>query len=161
MSINVKQAIEMMGKTPVELVEVKVIKESLTAKPRFSGDEKLVIDMAREGIALIFNRDSNQLIQISLALTKENNPKYLFSNSLPTPLHNKMTQSELREKLGEPVISKPPRKILNKITGGVDQFLWSDDKQSISLLAYYTHSEQFEVKSFEFIFTDLINFPNN
>ncbi|HIF9461756.1 TPA: DUF6392 family protein, partial [Photobacterium damselae] len=84
--IDISQIIRMIGKTPSEIIAAGLLAENKKPKPRFSGDDELVLDMIREGVFLAFDRATKQLIRINLTLLDIDKPKYKFPNELPKPL---------------------------------------------------------------------------
>ncbi|HIF9551775.1 TPA: DUF6392 family protein, partial [Photobacterium damselae] len=54
--IDISQMIKMIGQTPSEIIAAGLLAENKKPKPRFSGDDELVLNMIREGVYLAFDR---------------------------------------------------------------------------------------------------------
>ncbi|HIF9376149.1 TPA: DUF6392 family protein, partial [Photobacterium damselae] len=120
--IDISQIIRMIGKTPSEIIAAGLLAENKKPKPRFSGDDELVLDMIREGVFLAFDRATKQLIRINLTLLDIDKPKYKFPNELPKPLLSIMTKEYIYQELGSPYETKKPVEFMGKIWGGVEHY---------------------------------------
>ncbi len=80
-------------------------------------------------------------------------------NILPEPFEKNMMRNDVIDILGNPIVSRPPRKILTIQTGGVDQFYWLEDK-SISVLAYY-HYDSLKLKTVSFLPSNQVSWGNS
>ena len=158
MTVDVNRMIEMIGETPEAMIKSGVLKSTQKPKPKFSGDDELTLHMIREGVRLVFNRESNELRHVSLTLINNDKPSYKFPNKLPSPLMEDMSKEFIREKLGSPVVSRPPRTFMGISTGGVDQYYHEGTDQGVSILAYYSVDNK--VKSIKFMKTEEVNFPS-
>ncbi|WP_234498007.1 DUF6392 family protein [Vibrio maritimus] len=151
--IEVSRLISMMGATPEKIIEVGLLKANQKPKPRFSGDDELVLDMVREGCFLSFNRKNKCLQRISLTLLNEDKPNYRFPNELPKPLRQEMTKEYVYECMGSPYESKSAAVVMGDIIGGVDHYLMRRDVfGELSQLVYYSPNEKF-VESISYMYT--------
>lgn len=145
--IDISQMIGMIGKTPSEIISAGLLAENKKPKPRFSGDDELVLDMIREGVFLAFDRTTKELINIELTLLDPNKPKYRFPNELPKPLLPIMTKEYIYQKLGTPYETKKPVEFMGRIWGGVEHYrLDRNTFGELSLLLYYAE-DQNHIKS--------------
>jgi hypothetical protein len=152
--IDVKRMISMIGKTVEDLISVGLLAVNKKPKPRYSGDDELVLDMVREGVLLAFDRKTKKLIRISLTLLDIDKPKYHFPNELPRPLIPFMTKEYVYQKMGKPYESKGPIEFMGDILGVVEHYrLDRNIFGEISLLLYYTDDQQ-SVESLSFMYTD-------
>ncbi|HIF9371236.1 TPA: DUF6392 family protein [Photobacterium damselae] len=140
--IDISQIIRMIGKTPSEIIAASLLAENKKPKPRFSGDDELVLDMIREGVFLAFDRATKQLIRINLTLLDIDKPKYKFPNELPKPLLSIMTKEYIYQELGSPYETKKPVEFMGKIWGGVEHYrLDRNTFGELSLLLYYAEDQ--------------------
>ncbi|HIF9085941.1 TPA: DUF6392 family protein, partial [Photobacterium damselae] len=140
--IDISQIIRMIGKTPSEIIAAGLLAENKKPKPRFSGDDELVLDMIREGVFLAFDRATKQLIRINLTLLDIDKPKYKFPNELPKPLLSIMTKEYIYQELGSPYETKKPVEFMGKIWGGVEHYrLDRNTFGELSLLLYYAEDQ--------------------
>ncbi|MHA6609256.1 DUF6392 family protein [Photobacterium damselae] len=140
--IDISQIIRMIGKTPSEIIAAGLLAENKKPKPRFSGDDELVLDMIREGVFLAFDRATKQLIRINLTLLDIDKPKYKFPNELPKPLLSIMTKEYIYQELGSPYETKQPVEFMGRIWGGVEHYrLDRNTFGELSLLLYYAEDQ--------------------
>ncbi|HIF9333002.1 TPA: DUF6392 family protein [Photobacterium damselae] len=140
--IDISQIIRMIGKTPSEIIAAGLLAENKKTKPRFSGDDELVLDMIREGVFLAFDRATKQLIRINLTLLDTDKPKYKFPNELPKPLLSIMTKEYIYQELGSPYETKKTVEFMGRIWGGVEHYrLDRNTFGELSLLLYYAEDQ--------------------
>ena len=159
MTVDVSRMIEMIGETPEAMVDSGVLKNTQKPKPKFSGDDELTLNMIREGVRLVFNRDSKELSHIELTLIDDDKPNYKFPNQLPLQFVRDMDKGFIRNSLGEPVTSKPPISFMGISNGGVDQYHLENTDGKVSILVYYSVEKM--VSSLQFTKTNRVNFPKN
>lgn len=134
--MNAKQFIDRLGNTYQQLIDVGLLKET----NHFDDDDAIDhIDICLDdfGIILQFDKESLVLKCVSVDIIE----KTESLNILPFPLKVNMSKSDVEKALGVPVVSKPPRVILKRQTGGVDQFYWGSD-DTYSMLVYYFYDSQ-------------------
>ncbi len=105
------------------------------------------------GLILEFYKSSDILNSVEISNIES------IRNILPEPFKKNMTRNDVIDILGNPIDSRPPRKILTIQTGGVDQFYWLEDK-SISVLAYY-HYDSLKLKTVSFLPSDQVSWGNS
>lgn len=157
MTVDINRMIEMIGKTPEAMVDSGILQSTQKPKPKFSGDDRLTLHMIREGVRLVFNRESKELRHIELTLIDDNKPNYKLPNKLPSPFKENMDKDFIRSKLHEPVISRPPVTFMGISTGGVEQYYYEGTNEKVSILVHYTVDNK--VKGIKFINTEMVSFP--
>ncbi|HIF9432880.1 TPA: DUF6392 family protein, partial [Photobacterium damselae] len=151
--IDISQMIKMIGKTPSEIIAAGLLAENKKPKPRFSGDDELVLNMIREGVYLAFDRSTKKLITIELTLLDSDKPKYHFPNELPSPFKAHMTRNYIEQTIGQPFEYKPPIVFMGDVIGCVAHYrLDREFFGELSLLVYYTE-EQMDVRALTFLYT--------
>ncbi len=124
--------------------------EDLREKELISGDfvfdddplEYRQVISESSGLLLEFSKSTSLLAKVEVENIESD------KNLLPLPFKPDMHRDAVLNLLGEPVFSKPPRKIINIQTGGVDQFYWGGDNK-ISVLVYY-HPETKKISTVAF-----------
>jgi hypothetical protein len=155
--IDVKRMISMIGKTAEDIISVGLLAVNKKPKPRYSGDDELVLDMVREGVFLVFDRKTKKLIRINITLLDADKPKYHFPNELPRPLMSIMTKEYVYQAMGKPYESKLPVEFMGKILGGVEHYrLDRNIFGELSLLLYYA-TDQTHIRSLTFIYSDEVS----
>ncbi|HIF9086913.1 TPA: DUF6392 family protein [Photobacterium damselae] len=155
--INVIELILMIDKTIDEITNTGLLNINQKPKPQFSGDDELVLNMIREGVCLVFDRQTTKLKDINLELIYDEKPNYRFPNELPNPLMPIMTKQYIHQAIGVPYESQPAVSILGTMTGGVDHFKFSKNKfRGLSLLVYYAEDQE-RVSTLLFTKTELVN----
>ncbi|WP_199481400.1 DUF6392 family protein [Vibrio owensii] len=104
--------------------------------------EEFSVSIYKYGLTLIFSKKSSLLVCVEVL-----NIDTIY-NMLPSPLEVSMVRSDVLELLGPPITSKPPRRIINIFTGGVDQFNYNG-QSSLGMLVYY-HYEGLGIKTIKF-----------
>ena len=158
MAIDVNRMIEMIGETPEAMIKSGVLKSTQKPKPKFSGDDRLTLHVIREGVRLVFYRESEELRHIELTLIDDDKPNYKFPNKLPLPFIENMDKDFIRSMLQDPVISKPPVTFMGISTGGVEQYYHEGTDEKISILVHYSVDNK--VKGLQFMKTEEVNFPS-
>lgn len=152
--IEVGRMISMMGSTLEEIIDAGLLRSNQKPKPRFSGDDELILDMVREGVLLSFDRENKGLQRISLTLLDEDKPNYRFPNDdLPSPLKPEMTKDYVHESMGEPFESKPSIEFVGKVWGEVEHYRMRRNVfGDLSQLVSYIPGSQM-VKSLTYLYT--------
>lgn len=121
--------IEKIGVADLQYLKETILND-ITLDYDDDDSEDLWVFARKYGVMMAFDRVTNKLRFIE---AKNIDSKYCC---LPLPLNRKMTHSDVRNELGDPIKSRPPVQIANFKTGGLDQFFWNEDK-SLSILVYY------------------------
>ncbi|MEK9498470.1 DUF6392 family protein [Photorhabdus sp. P32] len=138
MTINVEALINSLGKTYQEIFDEGLI----TYRSKPSGPPGVLnigIDMVKEGIFLSFERSSKILNEITLRLLSDDKASFIFPNELPSPLKHSKDREWVKENLGDPIKSIPPRQILKRQFGWKDLYRFTDE---ISMQISYDLREQ-------------------
>lgn len=121
MTVNINELISSLGKSYLELTDSGLItyKSPPTAS---SGDPDLSLDMAKEGLFLSFKRDGRVLQAIVLKIQNDKVKDWVFPNTLPAPLQQKMSRQWVHEHIGEPLRSIPPQVVMRRAFGWTDLY---------------------------------------
>lgn len=121
MTVNVVELIKNIGRSHQQLVDGKIINYKSQPKAP-SGSPVMSLEMTKEGIFLSFEREGKILIEVTLFLQKDGDPKWIFPNELPKPLEKKMTRSWVHKHIGEPTRSAPPKTVMRQEFGWFDLY---------------------------------------
>ncbi|TDB54226.1 DUF6392 family protein [Photorhabdus khanii] len=138
MTVDTEALISNLGKTYQQIFDEGLI--PYKNKPSsFSGDPNVHIDMVKEGIFLSFERGDKILNEVTLRLLRDDKNSFIFPNKLPSPLKHSMHREWVKENLGAPIKSIPPRQILKRQFGWKDLYCFTDE---ISMQISYNLREQ-------------------
>ncbi|AKH65446.1 MULTISPECIES: DUF6392 family protein [Photorhabdus] len=138
MTVNIDALINSLGKSYQEIFDEGLI--PYRSKPSGPlGVLNIGIDMVKEGIFLSFERSSKILNEITLRLLRDDKASFIFPNELPSPLKHSMDRVWVKENLGDPIKSIPPRQILRRQFGWKDLYRFTDE---ISMQISYNLREQ-------------------
>ncbi len=104
------------------------------------------VDIGNGDLILEFECQTSKLFSISLSNF------CMKTITVPEMFRKRLARSEVIEIFGEPIKSKPPRKIISIQTGGVDQFYY-EKSENITILVYYDYESKI-ANTFTFIPTD-------
>ncbi|WP_241826075.1 DUF6392 family protein [Photorhabdus khanii] len=77
--------------------------------------------------------------EVTLRLLRDDKNSFIFPNKLPSPLKHSMHREWVKENLGVPIKSIPPRQILKRQFGWKDLYCFTDE---ISMQISYNLREQ-------------------
>ena len=140
MTVNVEALIRSLGKSYKEIYDAGLLPYK-TQPSASSGDPDLGLNMAKEGAYLSFRRDRRIFQEMTLRIQYEKVKNWIFPNELPTLLQKSMSRQWVRENVGEPENSIPPRVIMRQAIGWIERFTLEDFHMPLTMVIRYDMAE--------------------
>lgn len=143
MTLNIDALIRSMGKTYQDIFDAGLIPYK-TKPSASSGEPEIFLDMAKEGVFLIFGRSDRKLIGVELNFQNKKIKNWIFPNELPLGLKDKMSREEIYKIFGAPQKSADPRVVMKQAIGRTDWYSLSDFHTPLSMRVRYDLAENLE-----------------